>query len=272
MNASANTIPVGILGASGYIGAELVRLLAHHPNVDIRLVTADRRAGEAMGDVFPHLAGVGLPAFSRIEDADFSGLETVFLGLPHGTTQEVVMGLPGHLRVIDLSADFRLNDTDAYARWYGHEHRAPKLQADAVYALTELNREAIAVSEANRLGIPIVAAVDSNCDPEMIDFVVPGNDDSLRAIQLYCARVGEACAEGAIVHNDRIQAEVAAEEKAKGAEAEKSSTGKVVVEISQQPRRARSAHSAGGRKDAGEAEPTPAAAPPAETPPTTPTE
>ncbi len=144
MNASANTIPVGILGASGYIGAELVRLLAHHPNVDIRLVTADRRAGEAMGDVFPHLAGVGLPAFSRIEDADFSGLDAVFLGLPHGTTQEVVMGLPGHLRVIDLSADFRLNDTDAYARWYGHEHRAPKLQADAVYALTELNREAIA--------------------------------------------------------------------------------------------------------------------------------
>jgi len=146
MNASANTIPVGILGASGYTGAELVRLLAHHPNVDIQLVTADRRAGEAMGDVFPHLAGVGLPALSRLEDADFSGLETVFLGLPHGNTQEVVMGLPGHLRVIDLSADFRLADTDAYAQWYGHEHRAPKLQADAVYGLTELNREAIAAA------------------------------------------------------------------------------------------------------------------------------
>ncbi len=144
MNASANTIPVGILGASGYTGAELVRLLARHPNADVQLVTADRRAGEAMGDVYPHLAGVDLPALSRLEDADFSALETVFLGLPHGTTQEVVMGLPGHLRVIDLSADFRLIDTDVYARWYGHEPRAPTLQSQAVYALTELNREAIA--------------------------------------------------------------------------------------------------------------------------------
>ena len=142
---------------------------------------------------------------------------------------------------------------------------------DALFVI-DVKREAIAVSEANRLGIPVVAAVDSNCDPDVIDFVVPGNDDSLRAIQLYCARVSDACAEGAIAFNDRVQAEVAAEEKAKGAEAGKSATGKVVVEINQQPRRARSAHSAGGRKDAGEAEPTPAAAPPAETPPTTPTE
>ena len=144
MNASVNTIPVGILGASGYTGAELVRLLARHPNADVQLVTADRRAGEEMGDVYPHLAGVGLPALSRLEDADFSALETVFLGLPHGTTQEVVKGLPGHLRVIDLSADFRFHDPAAYAQWYGHPHRAPKLQANAVYGLTELNREAIA--------------------------------------------------------------------------------------------------------------------------------
>ncbi len=144
MNASTNAIPVGILGASGYTGAELVRILAHHPNADIRLVTADRRAGEPMGNVFPHLAGVDLPPLSRIEDADFSDLHAVFLGLPHGTTQEVVAGLPEHLKIIDLSADFRLADTKTYAEWYGHEHRAPKLQREAVYALTELNREAIA--------------------------------------------------------------------------------------------------------------------------------
>ncbi len=144
MNANTKTIPVGILGASGYTGAELVRLLAHHPNADIQLVTADRRAGERMGAVFPHLAGVGLPDLSRIEDADFSNLETVFLGLPHGTTQEVVAQLPGHLRVIDLSADFRLSDTATYAEWYGHEHHAPKLQSQAVYAITELYRDEIA--------------------------------------------------------------------------------------------------------------------------------
>lgn len=144
MNASAKAIPVGIVGASGYTGAELVRLLAHHPDVDIRVVTADRRAGEPMGAVFPHLAGVELPVLSRIEDADFSGLEAVFLGLPHGTTQEVVAELPDHLRVIDLSADFRLADIATYALCYGHEHRAPKLQKQAVYGLTEVNREAIA--------------------------------------------------------------------------------------------------------------------------------
>lgn len=144
MNTSTNAIPVGILGASGYTGAELVRLLAHHPNADIRVVTADRRAGETMGNVFPHLTGVGLPPLSRIEDVDFSDLHTVFMGLPHGTTQEVVAKLPEHLKVIDLSADFRLADPKAYAEWYGHDHHAPKLQREAVYALTELNREAIA--------------------------------------------------------------------------------------------------------------------------------
>ncbi len=143
MKPSTNTIAIGILGASGYTGAELVRLLAHHPNVDIRLMTADRRAGQGMGEVFPHLAGIELPQLTRIDDADFSGLETVFLGLPHGTTQDVVAGLPDHLTVIDLSADFRLADLGTYAKWYGHEHRAPKLQKDAVYGITELSREAI---------------------------------------------------------------------------------------------------------------------------------
>jgi len=144
MNSNANTIPVGILGASGYTGAELVRLLAHHPNADIQLVTADRRAGESVGNIFPHLAGVGLTTLTHIDDADFSDLDTVFLGLPHGTTQEVVAELPRHLRVIDLSADFRLADVGTYAAWYGHEHRAPKFQSEAVYAITELNRETIA--------------------------------------------------------------------------------------------------------------------------------
>ena len=140
---STNAVPVGILGASGYTGAELIRLLAHHPNVEIRTVTADRKAGREMGEVFPHLAGVDLPKLSSIEDADLSGLEAVFLGLPHGTTQEVVAGLPRHLRVIDLSADFRLRDPGVYEAWYGHPHRAPALQEEAVYGLTEHARDAV---------------------------------------------------------------------------------------------------------------------------------
>ncbi|MFM2129161.1 MAG: hypothetical protein RL477_707, partial [Pseudomonadota bacterium] len=128
---------------SGYTGAELVRLLAHHPNVEIRAVTADRKAGRPMAEVFPHLGGVKLPTLSTIEDTDFSGLDTVFLGLPHGTTQDVVAKLPKHLKVVDLSADFRLRSLDAYKQWYGHEHRAPEDQKRAVYGLTEHARAAI---------------------------------------------------------------------------------------------------------------------------------
>lgn len=143
---ASNTIPVGILGASGYTGAELVRLLARHPNVEIRAVTADRKAGRPMAEVFPHLGGVKLPMLSSIEDTDFSALDTVFLGLPHGTTQDVVAALPGHLKVVDLSADFRLRSLEAYKQWYGHDHRAPDHQTRAVYGLTEHARAAIKAS------------------------------------------------------------------------------------------------------------------------------
>ncbi|HKA16490.1 MAG TPA: 30S ribosomal protein S2 [Myxococcota bacterium] len=121
---------------------------------------------------------------------------------------------------------------------------------DALF-IVDVGRESIAVKEANRLGIPIVAIVDSNCDPESIDFVVPGNDDSTRAIQLYCQRVADACAEGARIFNERVQSEVSEQERtrAAGEVAEKTGTGRVVVEIKQQPRRGRGTHSAAPRQD-----------------------
>lgn len=143
MAATTNRLRIGILGASGYTGAELVRLLAHHPQIEIRLLTADRQAGRPLAEVFPHLGGLDLPGLVKIEDADWSDLDLVFCGLPHGTTQEIVAALPRHLKVVDLSADFRLRDPATYAEWYGHEHRAPELQQEAVYGLTELNREAV---------------------------------------------------------------------------------------------------------------------------------
>jgi len=136
-------VRIGILGASGYTGAELLRLLRYHPQAEIRALTADRQAGKPIGAVFPHLAGEGLPDLLTIGEVDWSDLDVVFCGLPHGTTQEVIAGLPKHLKVIDLSADFRLADTATYAEWYGHEHRAPELQREAVYGLTEIEREKI---------------------------------------------------------------------------------------------------------------------------------
>ncbi len=85
-----------------------------------------------------------LPRLVQIDDVDWSSVDLVFCCLPHGTTQEVVAALPKHLRILDLSADFRLADPAVYATWYGHAHRALELQQEAVYGLTEIERHAIA--------------------------------------------------------------------------------------------------------------------------------
>lgn len=134
---------VAILGASGYTGAELVRLLATHPGMRIAALTADRKAGLRMGEVFPHLRHLELPPLVGIGDVDFGAVDLAFCALPHATSQEVIAGLPRGLKVVDLSADFRLRDPEVYARWYGGPHKAPELQAEAVYGLTEFYREAI---------------------------------------------------------------------------------------------------------------------------------
>ncbi len=148
MDGVTNRIRAAVVGASGYTGAELVRLLVGHPVVEIAALTADRKAGQGLGAVFPHLAAAAadcaLPRLAPLEAVDWEGVDVVFCGLPHGTTQEVVAALPHHLKIIDLSADFRLEDPDVYARWYGQAHRAPELQRQAVYGLTELARDRIA--------------------------------------------------------------------------------------------------------------------------------
>ncbi|MCR6630910.1 MAG: N-acetyl-gamma-glutamyl-phosphate reductase [Magnetospirillum sp.] len=136
-------VRVAILGASGYTGAELVRLLAGHPEFRITVMTGDRKAGQPLASVFPHLGKLKLPDLVAIGDVDFGAVDAVFCCLPHGTTQEVIAGLPEHVTVVDLSADFRLTSLDAYATWYGHPHKAPELQKKAVYGLTELKRDAI---------------------------------------------------------------------------------------------------------------------------------
>jgi N-acetyl-gamma-glutamyl-phosphate reductase len=136
-------VRIAVIGASGYTGAELVRLLARHPNAALNVLTADRKAGRTMAEVFPHLGGLGLPDLVALENVDWSAVDVAFCCLPHGTTQAVIAGLPARLKVIDLSADFRLADLATYATWYGHEHQAPALQKEAVYGLTELAREAV---------------------------------------------------------------------------------------------------------------------------------
>ncbi|MCB1501266.1 MAG: N-acetyl-gamma-glutamyl-phosphate reductase [Bauldia sp.] len=139
-------IRIGVLGASGYTGADLVRLALNHPRMEITALTANTHAGKAMAEVFPHLGFVELPRLTTIEEADWDRVDAVFCGLPHGTTQEITRKvLAEHPRVkfIDMSADFRLRDPETYKTWYGHEHMALDLQAEAVYGLTEHYRTAI---------------------------------------------------------------------------------------------------------------------------------
>ena len=133
-----------ILGASGYTGAELVRLIASHPNMDITALSADRKAGLAMADVFPHLRHMSLPRLQKIADIHVEQADLVFCALPHATSQAVIRALPEHVKVVDLSADFRIGDLGAYSQWYGKPHDAPDLQKTAVYGLTEFYRENIA--------------------------------------------------------------------------------------------------------------------------------
>jgi N-acetyl-gamma-glutamyl-phosphate reductase len=139
---------VGVLGASGYTGSELVRLLLRHPRAEIALLTAERRAGREMREVFPQFAPYALPKLMAVDGIDWAtaGLDAVFCALPHGTTQTVVKNIldtAPNMKVIDLSADFRLADPEAYAQWYGQAHRAPELQSEAVYGLTEHYRRDI---------------------------------------------------------------------------------------------------------------------------------
>jgi N-acetyl-gamma-glutamyl-phosphate reductase len=137
---------VGIIGASGFTGAELLRLCAGHPELDVRLATGDSQAGSRVGDLYPSLVAAypGL-AFERFDPDRCDGLDLVFLGLPHGASQEVVPELDGRVgAIVDLAADFRLRDAGLYPTWYGEEHAHPDLLGDFVYGLPELFRDEIA--------------------------------------------------------------------------------------------------------------------------------
>lgn len=137
---------IAILGASGYTGAELVRLIAGHPQMQIVALSADRKAGMAMADVFPFLRHLNLPKLVKIDEIDFEKVDLCFCALPHATTQLVVANLPKSLKIVDLSADFRLRDLAEYEKWYGQPHAAPELQREAVYGLTEFYRPEIAAA------------------------------------------------------------------------------------------------------------------------------
>lgn len=134
---------VGIIGASGFTGAELLRLLAQHPELEVRLATGDTQAGTRVAELYPSL-GAAYPdlVFVPYDAAGVAGLDLVFLALPHGASQAIVPELIGKVEhLVDLAADFRLHDPALYPEWYGEPHTAPELLGDFAYGLPELFRD-----------------------------------------------------------------------------------------------------------------------------------
>lgn len=142
--AQAERFKIAVLGASGYTGADLARLAARHRHIEIKALAAKTHAGKAMEEVFPHLGLADMPDLTDLDGVDWSGIDAVFCGLPHGTAQDLIAGLPEHLKIIDMSADFRLRDPETYSRWYGRSHDARDLLKTAVYGLSEHYRDEIA--------------------------------------------------------------------------------------------------------------------------------
>ncbi len=154
----SKSLAVGVFGASGYAGAELMRLAAGHPNLNVVLATADTQAGGRVADLYPSLASAYPDVTLEAADPDGAdGLDLVFLALPHGAAQHLVPQLRKRVGVIvDLSADFRLRDATLYPTWYGAEHPYPELLDEAAFGIPELFRDELA-------GATLVAA--AGCYP-----------------------------------------------------------------------------------------------------------
>ena len=143
-------IRTAILGASGYVGGELLRLISAHPELRAAKLFGESKAGKDIAEAHPHLAAVHADtAFERFEDSGLDDVDLVFAALPHGHSQDIAPAiLERGIPLVDLGADFRLDDAATYARWYGHAHKAPQLLDSFVYGIPELNRAAIRGAKA----------------------------------------------------------------------------------------------------------------------------
>ena len=168
-------IRTAILGASGYVGGELLRLLAAHPELAPAKLFGDSKAGQPVGAVHPHLAAAyPNAAVQRFEQGSLERIDLVFAALPHGHSQRIAAQiLDAGIPFVDLGADFRLNDAGTYERWYGHAHEAPELLGNFVYGIPELNRSEIkaakAVAAAGCYATAAILALNPLVDSGLVD-------------------------------------------------------------------------------------------------------
>lgn len=137
-------IQVGIVGGTGYTGVELLRLLANHPHAEVKVITSRSEAGMKVAEMFPNLRGHYDLAFSEPDMSTLTACDLVFFATPHGVAMSLTPELiQAGVRVIDLAADFRLNDLQVWENWYGMAHTCPEIMDEVVYGLPEFNREKI---------------------------------------------------------------------------------------------------------------------------------
>ncbi|WP_171526556.1 N-acetyl-gamma-glutamyl-phosphate reductase [Acinetobacter indicus] len=143
-----NVISVGIVGGTGYTGVELLRLLLRHPEVQVTVLTSRTEAGRRVDDMFPSLRGHTDLCYSDLNIEDLKQCDVVFFATPHGVAMKHAADLvAANTKVIDLAADFRLQDLAQFEKWYGMEHACPEILKDSVYGLSELNREQIKTAQ-----------------------------------------------------------------------------------------------------------------------------
>jgi N-acetyl-gamma-glutamyl-phosphate reductase len=167
-------IRTAILGASGYVGGELLRLLAAHPKMQAARQFGGRTPGQAVAKVHPHLAAVYPQETLETFEGILDGIDLVFAALPHGRSQDIAAAiLEAGIPFVDLGADFRLDDAATYEQWYGHEHRAPALLSSFTYGMPELNRDAIAkstaVAAAGRYATAAILALKPLVDARLVE-------------------------------------------------------------------------------------------------------
>lgn len=173
-----NKIKVGIVGGTGYTGVELLRLLAIHPNAELTAITSRGEAGVPVADMFPSLRGYVDLAFSDPATADLNLCDVVFFATPHGVAMSQAQALlAADVKVIDLAADFRLQDTAVFEKWYKMPHSCPDVLSKAVYGIPELNREQI--KSAQVIGNPgcypttVLLGLAPLLEQGLIDFSAP---------------------------------------------------------------------------------------------------